>query len=76
VRHAARSTSGAAAFPAARRISVLVVDDGVGFDKRSCWRPASERNIGLYGMIERTELAADACTSAPRGARRGDPRVL
>ena len=40
------------------RIGVLVVDDGVGFDKREMLDgPASERNVGLYGMIERTELA-------------------
>lgn len=40
------------------RIGVLVVDDGVGFDKPALLdgRP-SERNVGLYGMIERTELA-------------------
>jgi signal transduction histidine kinase len=40
------------------RISVLVVDDGVGFDKDAVLNgQQSERNIGLYGMIERTELA-------------------
>jgi signal transduction histidine kinase len=40
------------------RISVLVVDDGTGFDKRSVLDGRqSEKNIGLYGMIERTELA-------------------
>ena len=40
------------------RIGVLVVDDGVGFNKQEllCGQP-SERNVGLYGMIERTELA-------------------
>jgi len=40
------------------RISLLVVDDGVGFDKHDLLDgiPA-ERNVGLYGMIERTELA-------------------
>jgi signal transduction histidine kinase len=37
---------------------VLVVDDGVGFDKREMLDgQANERNVGLYGMIERTELA-------------------
>ena len=40
------------------RIGVLVVDDGVGFDKPLLLSAQpSERNIGLYGMIERTELA-------------------
>jgi len=40
------------------RIGVLVVDDGVGFDKRELLGgQPSERNVGLYGMIERTELA-------------------
>lgn len=40
------------------RIGLLVVDDGVGFDKHEMLdAPQSERNIGLYGMIERTELA-------------------
>jgi signal transduction histidine kinase len=40
------------------RIGVLVVDDGVGFDKDSLLDgQPSEKNVGLYGMIERTELA-------------------
>jgi signal transduction histidine kinase len=41
------------------RIGLLVMDDGVGFDKRAVLTDAqpSERNVGLYGMIERTELA-------------------
>jgi signal transduction histidine kinase len=40
------------------RIGLLVVDDGVGFDKQALLTGApSERNVGLYGMIERTELA-------------------
>ena len=40
------------------RIGVLVIDDGVGFDKTELLGgQASERNVGLYGMIERTELA-------------------
>ncbi len=40
------------------RIGVLVVDDGVGFDKSQLLDgQTSERNVGLYGMIERTELA-------------------
>jgi signal transduction histidine kinase len=41
-----------------KRISVLVLDDGTGFDKARVLNGVqSERNIGLYGMIERTELA-------------------
>lgn len=40
------------------RISLLVLDDGNGFDKGAVLNgQQSERNIGLYGMIERTELA-------------------
>jgi signal transduction histidine kinase len=40
------------------RIGVLVIDDGVGFDKhRMLGGQAGEHNVGLYGMIERTELA-------------------
>jgi signal transduction histidine kinase len=40
------------------RISLLVTDDGVGFDKPDILNgQLSERNVGLYGMIERTELA-------------------
>jgi signal transduction histidine kinase len=40
------------------RIGVLVVDDGVGFDKDALLDgQPSEKNVGLYGMIERTELA-------------------
>ncbi|KQT10617.1 ATP-binding response regulator [Ramlibacter sp. Leaf400] len=40
------------------RIGLLVVDDGVGFDKQALLTGTpSERNVGLYGMMERTELA-------------------
>jgi signal transduction histidine kinase len=40
------------------RIGVLVADDGVGFDKSALLDgQPSEKNVGLYGMIERTELA-------------------
>ena len=40
------------------RIGVLVLDDGVGFDKQALLSgQPSEHNVGLYGMIERTELA-------------------
>ncbi|MBC7604423.1 MAG: response regulator [Ramlibacter sp.] len=39
-------------------IGLLVVDDGVGFDKKALLGgETSERNVGLHGMIERTELA-------------------
>jgi signal transduction histidine kinase len=45
-------------FLADGRIGVLVIDDGVGFDKQALLGgQPSERNVGLYGMIERTELA-------------------
>jgi signal transduction histidine kinase len=40
------------------RIGLLVIDDGVGFDKHLLLDgQPSEHNVGLYGMIERTELA-------------------
>jgi signal transduction histidine kinase len=40
------------------RIGVLIVDDGIGFDKGQLLDgQPSERNLGLYSMIERTELA-------------------
>jgi signal transduction histidine kinase len=40
------------------RISVFFQDDGNGFDKDAVLDGhRTERNIGLYGMIERTELA-------------------
>lgn len=40
------------------RIGVLIADDGVGFNKAAVLDGRqSEKNIGLYGMIERTELA-------------------
>jgi signal transduction histidine kinase len=45
-------------FLADRRIGVLVMDDGTGFEKSAVLDgQQSEKNIGLYGMIERTELA-------------------
>jgi signal transduction histidine kinase len=40
------------------RIGVFVADNGVGFDKHALLDgQPSERNVGLFGMIERTELA-------------------
>ena len=40
------------------RIGLLVLDDGAGFDRQSVLDgQPSERNVGLYGMIERTEVA-------------------
>jgi signal transduction histidine kinase len=40
------------------RIGLLVLDDGIGFDRQAVLSgQASEHNVGLYGMIERTELA-------------------
>ncbi|WP_152682823.1 histidine kinase [Caenimonas sp. SL110] len=45
-------------FLADDRIGLLVIDDGVGFDKHELLDGrASARNFGLHGMIERTELA-------------------
>jgi signal transduction histidine kinase len=45
-------------FLADGRIGLLVLDDGVGFVKSELLNgQPSERNIGLYGMMERTELA-------------------
>lgn len=45
-------------FLAGDRIGLLLIDDGVGFDKHELLSgQPSERNVGLYGMIERTELA-------------------
>ena len=40
------------------RIGVLVIDDGKGFVKQELLTgQPTEHNVGLYGMIERTELA-------------------
>ena len=40
------------------RIGLLLIDDGVGFDKHLLLDgQPGEHNVGLYGMIERTELA-------------------
>ena len=40
------------------QLSMLVLDDGEGFDRHAVLNGRqSERNIGLYGIIERTELA-------------------
>ncbi|HUR88734.1 MAG TPA: histidine kinase [Ramlibacter sp.] len=59
VRHArARQVRVRLSFLPQGRIGVLVVDDGVGFDSiRLLDGHPSEKNVGLYGMIERTELA-------------------
>lgn len=59
VRHAhARCVRVRLRFLAGNHICVLVLDDGDGFDKGAVLNGVqSERNIGLYGMIERTELA-------------------
>lgn len=52
------------------RIGVLVVDDGIGFDKNGLLGGApSERNVGLYGMIERTELAGGRLNIRARPGR-------
>ena len=40
------------------RIAVMLIDDGIGFDKHGLLDgQPSELNVGLYGMMERTELA-------------------
>ena len=40
------------------RIAVVLRDDGIGFDKhRLLDGQPSELNVGLFGMMERTELA-------------------
>ncbi|MBA3772313.1 MAG: response regulator [Ramlibacter sp.] len=59
VRHAQASRIGVRLrFLPQARIGVLVVDDGVGFNKPLVLDgQPSEHNVGLYGMIERTELA-------------------
>ncbi len=59
VRHAGASQIGVRLrFLPEGRIAVLVVDDGVGFHKCQVLDgQAGEHNVGLYGMIERTELA-------------------
>jgi signal transduction histidine kinase len=45
-------------FLPAGRISLMIADDGNGFDRQALLDgQPSERNLGLYGMIERTELA-------------------
>lgn len=59
VRHAAASrVQVRLRFLARERIGLLVVDDGIGFDKAALLEgQPGEHNIGLVGMIERTELA-------------------
>lgn len=53
-----------------KRISMLVLDDGRGFDKAAVLNgEQSERNIGLYGMIERTELAGGRLHIRTRAGR-------
>ena len=52
------------------RIGLLVVDDGIGFDKQELLGGApTERNVGLYGMIERTELAGGSLHIRARPGR-------
>jgi len=52
------------------RISLLVTDDGMGFDKPDILDgQPSERNVGLYGMIERTELAGGRLSIRTRPGR-------
>jgi signal transduction histidine kinase len=52
------------------RIGLLVLDDGRGFDKTKVLNgEQSEKNIGLYGMIERTELAGGRLNIRARRGR-------
>jgi signal transduction histidine kinase len=52
------------------RIAMTLKDDGVGFDKRTLLdgRPG-EHNVGLYGMLERTELAGGRLSIRTRPGR-------
>lgn len=71
VRHAHASTVRVRLhFLSGQRISMLVLDDGTGFDKAAVLNgQQSERNIGLYGMIERTELAGGRLHIRTRAGR-------
>ncbi len=71
VRHAkAQTVKVRLRFLSRERIGVLVVDDGIGFDKEELLGGApSERNVGLYGMIERTELAGGRLNIRTRPGR-------
>lgn len=52
------------------RIAMTLMDDGVGFDKhRLLDGQASEMNVGLYGMMERTELAGGRLNIRARPGR-------
>ncbi|MBX3587219.1 MAG: response regulator [Ramlibacter sp.] len=52
------------------RLSLVVADDGVGFDAAEVLGgQPSERNVGLYGMIERTELAGGRLRIRTRPSR-------
>jgi signal transduction histidine kinase len=52
------------------RLGLTILDDGKGFDKAEVLNGQySERNIGLYGMIERTELAGGRLSIRTRPGR-------
>jgi signal transduction histidine kinase len=52
------------------RIAVMLRDDGIGFDKhRLLDGQPSELNVGLYGMMERTELAGGRLNIRTRPGR-------
>ncbi|HZY19182.1 MAG TPA: histidine kinase [Ramlibacter sp.] len=52
------------------RLGLLVVDDGVGFDKSVVLSgQTGEHNVGLYGMIERTELVGGRLSIRTRPGR-------
>ncbi|MBX3654496.1 MAG: response regulator [Ramlibacter sp.] len=52
------------------QLSLVVADDGVGFDAAQVLNgQPSERNVGLYGMMERTELAGGRLRVRTRPSR-------
>ena len=49
------------------RMALVIADNGKGFDKDAILDgPPSEKNVGLYGMVERTELAGGRLTIRTR----------
>lgn len=57
-------------FLPAGRISVVIADNGKGFNKHHILDgQPSEKNVGMYGMIERTELAGGQLSIRTRPGR-------
>lgn len=71
VRHAgASSVAVRLRYFADGRIGLLVVDNGVGFEQKEVLGgQPSERNVGLYGMMERCELAGGRLNIRARPGR-------